>query len=83
MINEECYEIVEEWKGARVDQVAAKIIRAGEDILLRQLHVLLTYTWYLEYIQLAWEKVIVPVLKKGNNILQMIENHATKSAETL
>ena len=55
-------------KAPGMDQVTAEMIKAGGDILLQRLHVLLTRIWRSERVPSAWKKaIIVPILKKGDS----------------
>uniref|UniRef100_A0A914X6S7 Reverse transcriptase domain-containing protein n=1 Tax=Plectus sambesii TaxID=2011161 RepID=A0A914X6S7_9BILA len=55
-------------KAPGVDQVTAKMIKAGGDILLQWLHIHLIHIWCLERVPSAWKKaIIMPILKKGNS----------------
>ena len=55
-------------KAPGIDQITAEMIKAGGDILLQRLHVLLTCIWDTEYVPSAWKKaIVVPILKKGDS----------------
>ena len=55
-------------KAPGVDQVTAEAIKAGGDVLLYRLHLLVQTIWRTEQVPLRWRKaVIVPIHKKGDN----------------
>ena len=55
-------------KAPGTDQITAEAIKAGGDILLHRLHVLLQAIWRTEQIPTVWKKaIVIPIHKKGDS----------------
>ena len=55
-------------KAPGTDQITAEAIKAGGDILLHRLHILLQTIWRTEQVPTTWKKaIVIPIHKKGGS----------------
>jgi hypothetical protein len=57
------------YKSPSSDQILAELIQAGGKILLSEIHKLINSVWNKEELPDQWKESIIPVHKKGYNII--------------
>jgi hypothetical protein len=62
------------YKYLGTDQILAKLIKAGGETLCSEIHILICSIWNKEELPQQWkESIIVPLHKKGNETVIIIE----------